>query len=245
MAGKRRSRGHKLTRFFRSIFTLLAFSVLALGLGYAVGHVAVRTVTKQLLADQSLAVDEASPGAEDRDAPSAGNAVQPAGAAGVTAPAGTAPAVTAPAPQAATQPPTAAPVPQEAVKQATLPAAVKRPEAPVPGDVRPDAPADSTKGAAASEEAVPALAPAREAVEEQQAVSPTSTVFWRVRIGRYNTREAAEADLHRVQLSVPEAIVVHDGVFRIQAGAFSERQRAEMLATELSRRGFTADISAP
>ncbi len=70
----------------------------------------------------------------------------------------------------------------------------------------------------------------------------------RVQIGRYATRSEAEAVAERLRAgrpAVPDAWVLFDqaaGVYRVQAGAFTARERALELAAELSARGYEAFV---
>jgi cell division septation protein DedD len=69
--------------------------------------------------------------------------------------------------------------------------------------------------------------------------------LWRVRVGSFAVREEAETALQKVRDFAPEAFVVRDGVYRLQAGAFVERERAEALADSLAQRGLAPEMIAP
>lgn len=78
--------------------------------------------------------------------------------------------------------------------------------------------------------------------------SPQSVSVHRVQVGRYATRAEAEALAERLRTgrpAVPDAWVLFDptaGAYRVQAGAFSSRERALEFAAELSARGYEAYV---
>jgi cell division septation protein DedD len=102
----------------------------------------------------------------------------------------------------------------------------------------------------AAPEAVPAVATPKPLPEETQpntAANPIVGELWRVRLGRFATREEAEAALAQVREFVPQAYVIFADQYQIQAGAFSERSRAVAFLNELGDLHLSAEIvsSAP
>jgi cell division septation protein DedD len=98
---------------------------------------------------------------------------------------------------------------------------------------------------ASSPEVVPAVAPPKSATEVVQPDTATSSAtgeLWRVRLGRFETREAAEAALEQVRETIPQAYVILADQYQIQAGAFSERSRAVAFLNELAHLNLSAQI---
>lgn len=99
-------------------------------------------------------------------------------------------------------------------------------------------------------EAVPAVAtpkPLTETTQPNAETQPATGELWRVRLGKFATREEAEVALVKVREIVPQAYVIYADQYQIQAGAFSERSRAVAFLNELAGLNLTAEIvsSAP
>lgn len=91
-------------------------------------------------------------------------------------------------------------------------------------------------------------APAGGSAPSGAGTASQSVTMHRVQIGRYATRSEAEAVAERLRSgrpAVPDAWVLFDaaaGVYRVQAGAFTARERALEFAAELSARGYEAFV---
>ena len=120
-----------------------------------------------------------------------------------------------------------------------------------PASRAPASPAASTSSPAASP-AQPATGSGSPATGSSagsgSGAASQSVTMHRVQVGRYATRSEAEAVAQRLRTgrpAVPDAWVLFDqaaGVYRVQAGAFTARERALELAEELSARGYEAFV---
>jgi cell division protein FtsN len=72
-----------------------------------------------------------------------------------------------------------------------------------------------------------------------------STPFFRVRLGRFSSRDEADRLRSEVERTgVGEVTIVRDGdAFAVQAGAYRARENAERVAAELRSRSFQPEVS--
>lgn len=127
---------------------------------------------------------------------------------------------------------------EEREPAASAPATSARAVSPTPTTAQ--APASTSTPAAAGPASSP---PSVAASSTAQSVS-----MYRVHVGRYAARGEAEAVAERLRTgrpAVPDAWVLFDqgaGAYRVQAGAFTARERALEFASELSARGYEAFV---
>lgn len=150
-------------------------------------------------------------------------------------------------PQGESARPEAASTPfREDVEPARDPSPVStRPAVPPPAAAQ-GAAGGTSAGSAAASSSSPSGGPSSPSTA---ASAPAQSMnVYRVQVGRYATRGEAEAVAERLRSgrpAVPDAWVLFDqgaGAYRVQAGAFTARERALELASELSGRGFEAFV---
>lgn len=177
----RRRRRRGIGTFVSAAFAIIAVSISAVFLGYLVGHVAIRNITKPLVEELS------GPEEPESLAPAASN---------------------------------------------------ERGQTVSPPNGGPGGRAESPR---------PSPLPPKTAAGPEDSSGATAAMagLWRVHTGRFAAKAEAEAVLQEIRVYEPQAFVVYEGVYRIQVGAFKDRDRAAALAAELARRGLASEVIAP
>lgn len=73
--------------------------------------------------------------------------------------------------------------------------------------------------------------------------APKTIEIYRVQVGAFDSREAAQRQVEELQTVGINAVVVYDaGAYHAQLGAFSDRARAISVADEVNIRGYSVTI---